>query len=82
MCTHAQTPYRPSVLKSVRARVSVHMHTSPRLYVCMYVCEWVCARVHARERAYVCVLSYTNVQVHTRDFSWACKRACACMRVC
>ena len=78
MCTHAQTPYCPSVRTYVSLCTckSVHMHTNPRLYVvCMYVymyvcnhvcvCVWVCARVRACEGAYVYVLSYTNVQVHT-----------------
>ena len=84
MCILAQTPYRrPSVRPSVCLCTckSVHMHTSPRLYLCMYiimyvyVCVGVCARANVRAR--VCLLlSYTNVQVHTRDFSWACKRVC------
>ena len=45
----------------------------------MYVCVGVCAR--ACVRAYVCVLSYTNVQVHTRDFSWAGMRTCSGVHV-
>ena len=78
MSTLAQTPYRrPSVC--LYTCKSMHMHTSPRFYLCVYVIMYVCVGLgvcaRACERAYVCVLSYTNVHVHTLDFSWACKCA-------
>ena len=82
MSTLAQTPYRrPSVRPSVCARVRVCTCIQGRacIYVCMYVIMYVCVGLgvcaRACVRAYVCVLSYTNVQVHTLDFSWACKCA-------
>ena len=63
----------------------------PTLVCCIYECMLSCMYVYGGVcdryvRAYVCVLSYTNVQVHTCDFSWACKRACvrlhACLLIC
>ena len=83
MCKHAQTQYRPSVRPYIcLCTCNAYKPALVCMYAIMYgyVCVGVCAR--ACKRAYVCVLSYTNVQVHTRDFSWACKRACACMHVC
>ena len=76
----------PSVSPSVCARVRVYTCIQARacIYVCNHVCMCVCGGVCARAcvRAYVCVLSYTNVQVHTREFLQACERLHACLLIC
>ena len=84
MCAHAQTPYHPSVRPCVCLCTckSVHMHTSPRLYVvCMYVCnhEWMC--VCGCVRACVCVCFCTQIfkYIHAIFHRRANVRPLACM---
>ena len=93
MCTLAQTPYRrPSVCLCTCK--SVHMHTSPRLYVVfMYVCNHVCmcvcgcvrACVRASVRMYVCFRTQMCKCIHAIFIFMGmhvCMRLHVCLLIC
>ena len=84
------TAVRPSVC--LYTCKSMHMHTSPRLYLCMYVCNHVCmcgfgcvrACVRASVRMYVCFRTQMCKCIHSIFHGRAnvhilCECVCVCV---
>ena len=78
MCTHAQTPCRPSVC--VCARVGVCTCIQACTYLCMYVIMYVCVRACVRACVCMCALVYKCASAYKRFFMGV--QACVCLRAC